>query len=609
MVLLSLSGGLIAVLAQGFSLSAFTWARVVVDFLSLALSGWGWFRWWYLSKRAEGAGVAAEGLLRVIIALTFGIQPLPCCVGVWSSDGAAALEIPLVLGLTWVLVGLLGFRVSGGSPAGVLGLAVAHLLWFIVSAVGLWRHDRGQAPVVAPVVLFSFVWLYVCHGVVALVVEGVYRSLVAEDFLAAEVWNKSRTIQSLATSISHAIRTPLNIISGTAELVLEAEPSLGPILEQCRVLSSRADDLLCYAQLSSGTLQLSLREFNLCKLIFDLEQKWGRVVERTDNELSLRWLEVQPRPWCLPPGHWRLGDCSAVEAVVSQFLENAVKHCRSGPISLSVSDLGEEVVQFCVRDGGEGVAEEKMAELFQPKFLPSTLTGDPRPAPPCALGESTLGLGLSNCAGLAELMGGKVWAQKDPTGGMSFFLSLMLPTISTADKPCPLSTTAGVARKASRVSLASLAGKKQLSHHQLTPRPQASTSRTTAAAGWHPFYLHHPAFGGGSHDCLPDLSVPCRSDLGVGSETLELPPPPGPVGPSPPLLPSTSVRSPKSPGTGQGSTSLKSRRSTSGSSAPSLPSLPSGNSSTTGAPATGARPKLLIVDDLEMNCVVLSPTA
>ena len=63
-----------------------------------------------------------------------------------------------------------------------------------------------------------------------------------------------------------------------------------------------------------------------------------------------------------------------------------------------------------VADSGVGVAPDKMAGLFDPFFTTKA---------------NGLGMGLSICRSIIESHSGKLWAEANPTGGMTFRFTLL----------------------------------------------------------------------------------------------------------------------------------------------------------------------------------------
>ena len=89
----------------------------------------------------------------------------------------------------------------------------------------------------------------------------------------------------------------------------------------------------------------------------------------------------------------------------------------------SVVSHREQMI-LCVEDSGIGIAEDKIARLFQPfEQADASVTR--------AYGGT--GLGLSICRQLAQLLGGSVWVESTIGVGSKFYLSLPMDVIEEVD--------------------------------------------------------------------------------------------------------------------------------------------------------------------------------
>jgi CheY-like chemotaxis protein len=118
-----------------------------------------------------------------------------------------------------------------------------------------------------------------------------------------------------------------------------------------------------------------------------------------------------------------LGDEMRLQQILSNLLSNAVKFTDRGEVRLSVVREAEGL-HFAVRDTGVGFTPEVAARLFR-RFEQADATITRR--------FGGTGLGLAICASLAEMMGGRVWADSEPGAGSTF--SLVLP-LERAELAC-----------------------------------------------------------------------------------------------------------------------------------------------------------------------------
>jgi two-component system sensor histidine kinase KdpD len=249
----------------------------------------------------------------------------------------------------------------------------------------------------------------------ALAVE---RGLLGEEAARTQLQIESERLRnSLLSSVSHDLRTPLATITGAASGLLEGADRLDPaarrellqaIHEEADRLNRLVNNLLDMTRLESGAVQVR-KEWH------SLEELVGSALARLAGRLR-----EHPVTTRLPPDLPLVPlDGVLMEQVLINLLDNAVKHTPPGtPIEVSAfAGPGEARIE--VADRGPGLLPGDELRVFD-KFY----RGAPaRPGP-------GVGLGLTICRGIVEAHGGRITAQSRPNGGVAFRVALPL-----ADKP------------------------------------------------------------------------------------------------------------------------------------------------------------------------------
>lgn len=220
--------------------------------------------------------------------------------------------------------------------------------------------------------------------------------------------------RELVAMVAHELKTPLASIHGAVTTLLRAGGSLagparGRLLEIVAGEASRlrrlVNDLLAASALSSGRLELAIRECNAAAAVSEVVEAGRlRLPEGVSLETALRGRA---------PGV--AADPDRLRQVLVNLLDNAVQHSPAGgTVRITVEPAGE-LVRFAVHDEGPGVPEGLRERVFEKffRFVP-----DPQRAP------GGTGLGLFVSRELVVRMGGRIWVDASNGEGSTFVVEL-----------------------------------------------------------------------------------------------------------------------------------------------------------------------------------------
>jgi two-component system sensor histidine kinase KdpD len=247
------------------------------------------------------------------------------------------------------------------------------------------------------------------------------RASLANEAQASEVRMETERLRnSLLSSVSHDLRTPLATITGAATTILESESRLDQrtqreLLESVREEADRLNrlvqNLLEMTRLESGALELR-RDWH------SLEEVVGAALGRLAKSLGTRRVTVS-----IPPDLPLVAiDDVLIEQVFVNLLDNAIKYTPADSAIRIIVTATDRSVTAEVADHGPGLPKGQEARVFE-KFY--------RAAPDSRRGA---GLGLAICRGVVLAHGGRIWAHNLPEGGVAFLFTLPL----TDPPPAPL---------------------------------------------------------------------------------------------------------------------------------------------------------------------------
>jgi len=340
------------------------------------------------------------GLVRQMVLL------LTVVGNVTAVASAAAIHRPSAVAFTVCIV--LPFALRAAADRGTLPLLIAGATVLLSVSVLVYARQHGAALLEAIRMRFENARLN----------EALTEQRVRERTRALEAVSQHKS-EFLAT-VSHEIRTPLNAIIGMSGLMLdtrldaEQQDYAATIRDSGETLLTIINDILDFSKIEAGRMDIEAHPFDLRECV---ESALDLVAARAaEKRLDLAYVFASPGEGEPPAAV--LGDVTRLRQILLNLLSNAVKFTEAGEVVLTVRAEGSQL-QFTVRDTGIGLSEQGMARLFQS----------------CSQADSSTtrkyggtGLGLAISKKLAELMGGRIWAESaGPGQGSSFHACIEAP--------------------------------------------------------------------------------------------------------------------------------------------------------------------------------------
>lgn len=231
--------------------------------------------------------------------------------------------------------------------------------------------------------------------------------------------NKSKSV--FLAAMSHDLRTPMHAILSMNELMLSTQLNdrqrrfTHNIEKAGRWLLGIINDILEFAKIESGKLELLVNEFDLHLLIDDVVGLQEEIARGKKLTLS----------HSISPGVPRrvIGDGPRLMQILTNLISNAIRYTDQGNVLVEVLHAGSHTV-FSVTDTGIGIDPEKIHLLWEPFVQVAAADGQRR---------SGTGLGLSIVKQLAEAMGGSVGVDTSPGNGATFWFTARLEAVAEED--------------------------------------------------------------------------------------------------------------------------------------------------------------------------------
>jgi signal transduction histidine kinase len=320
----------------------------------------------------------------------------------------------------------------------LIAFSTLALAWAAATRVGIVPTSAGAA---APVVLLAGLFGVAAVAVVMVgvlrrvgmpldavmdaadrVAGGDYSVRVAEhgpppvralarafNTMTTRLESHDRQRRNLMADVAHELRTPLSVIQGRLEGLLDGvyerdDRQVGDLLEEVHVLSRLIEDLRMLALSEAGALKLQKEPTDISALSRDVVRTFAaeaasrNVTLTVDGSASAPLVSVDPL---------------RIREVLTNLLANALRHTPAhGAVDVRVAAAPPGGVVVDVSDTGSGMTAEEIARAFDRFHKGSESEGS--------------GLGLTIARSFVVAHGGEIRASSEPGRGTT--MSFTLPT-------------------------------------------------------------------------------------------------------------------------------------------------------------------------------------
>jgi signal transduction histidine kinase len=225
---------------------------------------------------------------------------------------------------------------------------------------------------------------------------------------------RERLQAELVANVSHEFRTPLNVISGYSELLIDGQfgklppaalEPLRAVEEASRNLAELVSDFLSYARIEAGVQAVGEQRISVEELVAELSRLARVLLEEKPVAFDV---ELDDAPELL------VTDSVKLRTILRNLITNAAKFTREGSIKLRIHRHDGQIA-LVVEDTGPGIRSEDLEVIFEP-FRQAEEAGE--------RAHGGIGLGLTLARRLAWLLGGDLGARSEIGRGSAFTLVL-----------------------------------------------------------------------------------------------------------------------------------------------------------------------------------------
>lgn len=222
-------------------------------------------------------------------------------------------------------------------------------------------------------------------------------------------------------NLSHEIRTPMNSIIGFSNLLLHADNDderqsfVQVINNNCDSLLVLINDIMDISMIEANQIRISKERVDIVAVMKELEETFRTKIPATIN------LELKHKP----ESCFIITDEVRLRQILSNLITNASKYTERGKIRFGFVVKTKEIL-FYVSDSGIGINRNEGKAVFKHFYK---IDNHPDKL------YRGVGIGLSICKKLVELLGGKIWYHSVINKGSTFFFTLPLNESCYTNKP------------------------------------------------------------------------------------------------------------------------------------------------------------------------------
>lgn len=251
--------------------------------------------------------------------------------------------------------------------------------------------------------------------------------------LSKELEEATRAKLLFFTNVSHDFRTPLTLINGPIEQLLNgqysrenSQPLLRLAHKNVQVLLRLVNQILDFRKYESGKLELNLSTINLQDAVEGWYDSFQGLAHQKHIRLQLQVDDQrQSTPdETLPAAFLTKADLAKVERIFFNLMGNAFKFTpENGRICVSLERTSDQIM-MCIADTGPGISVEHIQHIFENFYQVDSVH------------HEGSGIGLALVKSFVELHGGRIAVTNQSEGTGSIF-TVTLPVVEVSADEAP----------------------------------------------------------------------------------------------------------------------------------------------------------------------------
>ena len=176
---------------------------------------------------------------------------------------------------------------------------------------------------------------------------------------ARELSKNDALRKELIANISHDLRTPLTMITGYGEMMMDipgenTPENIAVIVGEAKRLTGLVNDMMDISKLETGEIALNIEKFNITETIKEILNRYDKMTELSGYVFNFEFKDEL----------YVSGDKIKLTQVLYNLINNAINYTgEDNVISVRQTEL-EKSVRIEIIDTGEGIPEENIKHIW-----------------------------------------------------------------------------------------------------------------------------------------------------------------------------------------------------------------------------------------------------
>ena len=181
----------------------------------------------------------------------------------------------------------------------------------------------------------------------------------ALNYASSELSKLDLYQKELMANVSHDLRTPLTLITGYGEMLIDypaerTEENLKIIVDEGKRLAGLVNDILVLTNIETNSIDLEKEVYNITASIRDIVYRQEKLIENLDIKIVFEYdQDVYVK-----------ADCDQFAKVIYNFLSNAINYVGDDKLVIVKQKITDKFVTISVIDHGVGIAPDEVDNIW-----------------------------------------------------------------------------------------------------------------------------------------------------------------------------------------------------------------------------------------------------